>query len=183
MKERFINIQEWMINLELKGNELILFALIYGFSQDGESEFAGSLDYMCKWTNSTKPGVLKSLKSLLDKGLITKRKVLNKVYYATKFNEEVNKVESDGKQSLMDGKQSLPNNTINNINLKHSNNINKKSKKEFIPPTLDEIKNYIQEKNIRWMLKLSWIITKQQNGMILMAKNKKLERESCYLEF
>jgi len=158
MKDRYINIQEWMLDLGLKGNELIIYALIYGFSQDGESEYAGSLEYLCKWTNSTKAGVIKALKSLLDKDLIKKRKVVNKVYYATKFNDEVNKVESDGKQSLiegkqslMPGKQSLPNNTIynniNNNNLNSSNNINAKKTKTFVPPSLEEIKTYISEKN------------------------------------
>ena len=42
----YIVIQDWMISdLQLKGNELLTYALIYGFSQDGESEFKGSLKY------------------------------------------------------------------------------------------------------------------------------------------
>ena len=43
----YIAIQDWMISdLQLKGNELLTYALIYGFSQDGESEFKGSLKYL-----------------------------------------------------------------------------------------------------------------------------------------
>ena len=112
--ENFIVIQGFMINeLDLKGNELIIYAIIYGFSQDGENKYTGSLNYLANWTNSTKQGVLKSLKSLVDKGYIFKEeKYINGVkfceYYTTKFN-------GGGKQSLTGGiKQSLPNNIDNN---------------------------------------------------------------------
>ena len=45
--ENYIVIQGWMRNeLNLKGNELIVYALIYGFSQDEESEFTGSVAYI-----------------------------------------------------------------------------------------------------------------------------------------
>ena len=89
--ENFIVIQGFMINeLGLKGNELIVYAIIYGFSQDGENKYTGSLNYLANWTNSTKQGVLKSLKSLVDKGYIIKEeKYINGVkfceYYTTKF--------------------------------------------------------------------------------------------------
>lgn len=121
--ENFILIQGWMIKeLELKGNELMIYAIIYGFSQAENQVFNGSLQYLAEWTNSTKQGVIKNLKSLAEKGYITKKeKVINNIkfceYYATKFNGVLNKVEWGGKQSLMGGiKQSLPNNiNINNI--------------------------------------------------------------------
>lgn len=38
--ENFYTVFGWMLNeLELKGNELIIFGIIYSFSQDGKSEF------------------------------------------------------------------------------------------------------------------------------------------------
>ena len=120
--ECFITIQGWMVNdLQLKGNELLVYAIIYGFAQDENCKFTGSLQYLANWTNSTKQGVIKCLKSLLDKGLIVKQSLMvNKVEYSTKFNASV-------KQSLMVGvKQSLPNN-INNNNI----NNNKDNKKEI----------------------------------------------------
>ncbi len=110
-------IQGWMLTeLGLKGNELLVYAVIYGFSQVEGQVYDGSLRYLAEWTNSTKQGVIKNLKGLMEKGLIEKRdKVVNGVkfceYYATKFNGVVNKVDQGGKQSLMGGgKQSLPNN-------------------------------------------------------------------------
>ena len=74
--ENYAVVQGWMINqLNLKGNELLIYAIIYGFSQDGAGEFTGSLQYLADWTNSTKQGVSKNLKSLCEKGLLRKKDV------------------------------------------------------------------------------------------------------------
>ena len=104
--ENFIAIQGWMVNeLKLKGNALLIYAIIYGFSQVEGNCFSGSLQYLADWTNSTKQGVLKAIKSLLDDGLIVKKeKMKNNIkyvqYYVTKFNDPLNKVEYPIKQSL-----------------------------------------------------------------------------------
>lgn len=125
----YITIQGWMIcGLGLKGNELLIYAIIYGFSQDKGTAFKGGLQYLADWTNSTKQGVIKTIKKLQEKGLIQKiEHVENGVksceYYSTEFNGVLNKVEQGGKQSLtgysteFNGgiKQSLPNNINNNI--------------------------------------------------------------------
>lgn len=129
--ENFICIQGWMINrLNLKGNELLVYAIIYGISQDEESRFTGSLQYLAEWTNSSKQGVMKNLKSLTEKGYVEKiDRVINGVkfceYYATKFNGVLNKVECGIKHSLIGGiKHSLPNNIdIDNKNNNIDNNI------------------------------------------------------------
>ena len=115
--EQYIVLQGWMISeLKLKGNELIIYACIYGFSQLEGQAFSGSLQYLADWTNSTKQSVVKCLKSLVEKGFIVKTdKVINGVkfceYYATKFNGVCNKVVQGMQQSLTGGmQQSLPNN-------------------------------------------------------------------------
>lgn len=73
--ENFYTVLGWMLNvLELKGNELIIFAIIYSFSQDGESEFTGSLSYMQKFANiKAQNTVVSVLKSLQEKEMIMKR--------------------------------------------------------------------------------------------------------------
>ena len=130
----FITIQAFMVNeLNLKGNELLIYAIIHGFSQDGESEFTGSLQYLADWTNSTKQGVMKALKSLCEKQLILKNETFQnnlkfctyKVsQYATKFNGVLNKVERGYATKFNGGiKQSLPNNINNNITDKLEDNI------------------------------------------------------------
>ena len=65
----YITIQGWMMNrLNLKANDLMLFAIIYGFSQDGASEFSGSLKYIQDALNCTRMTAVNALKSLLEKG-------------------------------------------------------------------------------------------------------------------
>ena len=119
--ENYILIQGWMVNeLKLKGNELLIYAIIYGFSQTENQLYSGSLQYLADWTNSSKQGVILNLKSLISKELIVKNeKVINGVkfceYYSTKLNGVLKKVEWGIKESL-------PNNIdINNIN--NNNNI------------------------------------------------------------
>lgn len=133
--ENYIVIQGFMVNeLNLKGNELLIYAIIYGFSQLESQEFNGTLQYLADWCNSTKQGVIKALKSLIDKGLIEKKE--NKInnisfisYYTTKFNTikqslmgDETKFNGGVKQSLMGGiKQSLINNNIINNNINNNN--------------------------------------------------------------
>lgn len=124
----YINIQGWMVTeLGLKGNELLVFAVIHGFSQDGVSKYSGGLRYLADWTNSTKQGILKNLKSLEEKGLICKKEYeKNRVkyceYYSTKFNGGI-------QQSLTGGiQQSLPNNIyIDKLNNNKKEKINQKA--------------------------------------------------------
>lgn len=69
----FIAIQGWMrTKLNLKGNELLIYALIYGFSQDGNSSFKGSRKYIADWCGCSLDTVDRSLGSLINKGLISK---------------------------------------------------------------------------------------------------------------
>lgn len=69
----FIAIQGWMrTRLNLKGNELLIYALIYGFSQDGQSRFTGSRKYIADWCGCSLDTVDRSLNSLVSKGLLTK---------------------------------------------------------------------------------------------------------------
>lgn len=68
----FIVIQNFMRDLGLKGNELLIYAIIYGFSQDGESYFHGSLKYLSEWTGSTERTVQNCLDKLCERGLVEK---------------------------------------------------------------------------------------------------------------
>ena len=52
----FVGLQGWMVNeLNLKNNNLIVYAIIYGFSknQDGDGFFSGSREYLASWTSSS----------------------------------------------------------------------------------------------------------------------------------
>lgn len=127
--QQYILLQGWMItDLKLKGNELIIYACIYGFSQAENQVFSGSLQYLADWTNSTKQGVVKCLKSLVEKGFVVKTdKVINGVkfceYYATKFNGVCNKVAQGMQQSLIPPMQQSLTNNIDIDNLSNNKEI------------------------------------------------------------
>lgn len=73
--ENYYTVQGWMINrLKLSGNELLAFAVIYGFSQTDGTVFSGSLDYLCKSIGCARRAALNVLERLMDKGLIFKQK-------------------------------------------------------------------------------------------------------------
>lgn len=56
----------------LSGNELICYSLVWGFTQDGETEFYGSLRYIASAMNITKGSAYRILNGLIDKGLVFK---------------------------------------------------------------------------------------------------------------
>ena len=163
-------VQSFMVkDLKLKGLEKDVYAIIYGFSQAENQAFNSSLQYLADWTNSSKQGVMKCLKSLEEQGFIVKKEnYINGVkfveYYATELNTLYNRVEYPIQQSLMGGmQQSLPNNKeLDNINNNTNNNINnisssintttnkeKENKKEKENSTNLEIKGGVKAEIVR----------------------------------
>ncbi|MBU5489797.1 helix-turn-helix domain-containing protein [Butyricicoccus intestinisimiae] len=75
--QNFYVVQGWMVSgLGLKGNELAVYAIIYGFSQAEQQYYTGSAQYLADWIKSTKKTALAALKSLVEKGCIEKRERL-----------------------------------------------------------------------------------------------------------
>lgn len=74
MKEdRFIVLHEWMWRaLGLVGNDLIVYAMVYGFSQQGEGSYHGSVRALPTWTGLPLNTAIRALQRLTDMGLITK---------------------------------------------------------------------------------------------------------------
>ena len=68
----YITISGWMSKLGISGNDLLIYALIYGFSQDDESWFQGSLKYIQKWASVSRSTAMRSLEKLVLDGLIIK---------------------------------------------------------------------------------------------------------------
>ena len=141
LNDKYISIQGWMVEeLKLKGNDLLVYAIIYGFSQDNESEFTGSLSYLAKWCNSTKNGIQKNLKKLIDAKLISKKSTIKNgvkycSYSCTPYNIVVYSVQQSCTEyttELHGGIQQSCNNNIdkNNRNKTIEDNIDKKNSKK-----------------------------------------------------
>ena len=77
----YIVVQSFMVNeLHLKGNELLIYAIIYGFSQAENQIFNGSINYLAEWTGASRQTVINCLKSLISKGYLKKQeKIINGV--------------------------------------------------------------------------------------------------------
>lgn len=129
-------------NLKLSSNELLLYAMIYGFSQDGQSKFNGSLNYITTALNCSKNTALNSLKSLVEKGFIFKNEVFSNNVKFTNYGVNFNFVGGGAKIELpvqntklgsanfvMGGAEIGHNNTIYNNNTK--DNIINISETEF----------------------------------------------------
>ena len=97
----YVTIQGWMINqLHLSGNELIAYAVIYGFSQAENQYMTCSQEYIGNWCNLSRESTNRLLKRLIEKGLIIKKlsnkKGAIKVYeYKAITSDETSHVTSD----------------------------------------------------------------------------------------
>lgn len=148
----YVVIQGWMITrLGLKGNELMIYAVIYGFTQNGESEFIGSMKYLADWTNSTIESVRKCINSLINKGYIVKsldgsgvnayKAVLSAIYpHADKnVDNSNNSAERPIQQSCMPIQQSC---------IDHTTKLHDPYNKVVSPMQQSCINNYINNNNI-----------------------------------
>lgn len=112
-------IQGWMINeLQLKGNELLVFAIIYGFSKDGQGKFDGSIKYLSDATGASRSTTIKTLNSLLEKELILKENfVVNNIQFCKYFQNELVVLNSYGGSVILEqvgSTKTAPNNILNN---------------------------------------------------------------------
>lgn len=154
----FCNIQGWMRTiLNLSGNDLLVYAIIYGFSQDGNSYFSGSRQYLADWCGCTVRGITKNLENLVEKNLIIKEDFyINGVKmckYQTNFNtlnQHRQEFTTSEHSSLPYEHSSLPyeHSSLNNIDNTKDNNIDNitntkvlvdKPKQRQLVETLDEI--------------------------------------------
>lgn len=107
-KEDYIVIPAFVVmseedgGLGLKGNDAIVYSIIYGFSKDGESWYQGSQSYLAAWCGCTRQGVQKNLNSLLEKGLIRREYVKKNgtTYVNYQSCHPANSVGRGGEQSL-----------------------------------------------------------------------------------
>ena len=71
--EGYIVITPAMIeDLNLKGTELLCFALIHGFSKDRQGVFTGSISYVSMMLGMAPRTIIYALKALIEKGLVEK---------------------------------------------------------------------------------------------------------------
>ena len=71
--KNYVTVLGWMFNeLKLNPTEVLVYALIYGFSQDNESEFKGSTKYIANTLNISKSSAIRTLDVLCRSNFIIK---------------------------------------------------------------------------------------------------------------
>ena len=141
--ENYYQVQGWMVNeLGLKGNELMIYAIIYGFSQTDGQYFTGSQSYLAEWTNATDRSVRNTLSSLIEKGLLEKiDKTINRVKYCeykALIPDREEKSSAGGTEKISAGTEKISaNNYKNNNNLKNIEDRKKERKTSTYETVLD----------------------------------------------
>lgn len=154
----------------LSGNELMIYAIIRGFSQDGESRYTGGRGYLANTLNISKPTVDKALNSLIRKGYIIK---IDASHHDCQYYEymadleaerslttsketlqgEENNFTGDSKEILQGesknftggSKETLHNNIKENTEEKKKESIDNIKKTRFVAPTIEDIRAYCLE--------------------------------------
>lgn len=83
-KHTYVVIQDWMLELDIDLTEVVVLAVIYGFSQDGETTFRGSWKFLEYHAKCSRKKVYTALKHLVELGYIKKK---DKVVGGVKFCE------------------------------------------------------------------------------------------------
>ena len=161
--ENFVTIQGWMCNeLQLKGNELLVYALIYGFSKDGESSFFGGRKYIAETFNVSLPTVDKALQGLLNKNYVFKNvsgDFITPDSYKVNLDVVVKKLYVGSKETLLNKDSKHSNKKIDKSNSKELlqlpeelKNENKK-KPNLYSKCMHSIETYTQDEDLRLYLK------------------------------
>ena len=83
-EEEFIIIPKWMREeLDLRGNELLIYALIFDRSNAGKCWFNTQHKYFSEWCGCSRQSVISAINNLVNKELITKRKDYDENGYLT----------------------------------------------------------------------------------------------------
>jgi len=150
----FVSVSGWMVTeLGLKGNSLLIYATIYGFSQGDSTDhcYRGSIDYLADWASTTRQGVIRILNKLVGEGLI--RKIESKptnIYIAVGLETYLENKRKSETQKILDPSQKILDETLRKSETETQkildNNIkNKYIKTKSINEKIEEIITYLNK--------------------------------------
>ncbi len=146
MKEdSYVVIQAFMLDdLHLKGNELIVYATVYGFTQDGEHWFHGTRGYLAEWCGCTKDTAGNCLRTLVGKGYLERRErqEMGQTFVDYRAVPPMKKQATPYEKTSTPHPKNKPINKIEDKPKEEPKNIWSRPKN----PTLEEVKAYVQER-------------------------------------
>lgn len=139
----FFVVHEWMATeLGLKSTDLLIYAIIYGFTQIEEQSFFGTRRYLAEFIGSSIPTVQRSLDTLVARGLIQRN---------------VSEIPANGMRIVSyKVNLNLPYQNDTGIKMIHNDNIHKSisntdsnssNTTRFKKPTVDEVREYCLKHN------------------------------------
>ena len=141
----FITIPDWMHDLDLDVYETIILATIFGFSQDGDSRFSGSQNYLARKAKCSRRKVVNCLENLLSKGFIEKFDVNVRGIHLCEYTFKASAFDAQGVHQVHRGCECDAHNNIDdNIDI---NTLSIKKNTKFQKPSIEEIRLYCQERN------------------------------------
>lgn len=127
----FYTVQYWMThNLKLRGVERDVYAVIYGFTQDEDTEFKGSISYIAELTGHTRKSVIEAINYLEDTGLIYKIQSSSNVDRRNSY-----KCDYDIIDEIFDGVDRTPHGvdrTPSTVSIEHQDSVDRTPHKEYI---------------------------------------------------
>ena len=141
----FITIPDWMYDLDLDVYETIILATIFGFSQDGDSRFSGSQNYLARKAKCSRRKVVNCLENLLSKGFIEKFDVNVRGIHLCEYTFKASAFDAQGVHQVhRECECGAHNNIDDNIDI---NTLSIKKNTKFKKPSIEEIRLYCQERN------------------------------------
>lgn len=170
--ENYFVVHGWMLNrLGLKGTDLQVYAIIYGFSQTEKQNYTGSAIYLSEWTGSTVRTIRNSISSLCGKGLlkIIKKDATHSEYHAIvpdfnmvkNFHHNGEKISPSNSEKISPSMMKKFHHNSEKISPNNINNLNKDLYKiDSMPawladkkpniPSLEEVKAYATAMDLKF---------------------------------
>jgi len=149
MDKTYTIIPDFMLDYDLTLSETVALAVVYGFCQDGESDFHGSYNYIARKCKVTRSWAVKIMNGLIAKGLVSKVVTeKNGVKYCSfrivkgsvETTPPVQKLHQGSVETTPGGSvETTPNNIDNKI-------YRNKRESVFTPPTLNEVRAFWRER-------------------------------------
>lgn len=152
MDKTYTIIPDFMLDYDLTMTETVALAVIYGFCQDGKSNFHGSYNYLARKCKCTRSWAVKIINNLINQGYVEKEvsedNGVKSCTLRTTFRGGVEntpvvyKVHGGSVESLPGGGVE---NTPNNIVIENKEKI-KREIRAFAPPAREEVQGFFSER-------------------------------------
>ena len=180
MDKTYTIIPDFMLDYDLNMTEIVALAVIYGFCQDGKSDFHGSYNYLARKCKCTRSWAVKIINNLINQGYVEKEvsedNGVKSCTLRTTFRGGVEntpvvyKVHGGGVESVQGGGVE---NTPNNKYIDNKEIIKRGS--AFAPPTRDQVREFFRERKFNSDPDAFWLHFENCNWKLSSGRGAKMK--------